>query len=316
MHVRARDLLRFRVLLRNDDTNQQQARINIKHPEAKSRKKMDRGRTQSKSMVGAVTPQMYEEVLGEVDTVTEELNKVRRELWETQDDLKEAKVYRQKVKQHEKICIDDKETIKTLELKFGNSLTKERDTRDALDLMKKVFTRTQLKARDDQTAIQKLKETNRLLVEENINLLQSLNAAQEELSGAETTTKNEKDIAEKLLFENYESIEVGKKLADKLKETKRELENERANQKSTAENNQASEKRMEANNRIAEEAATKIEEQQKEIKKLKKQLMAVKEHKEVAEGESEVQVDSSDAGFFSQLGFAAFNPCLTTSVAV
>ena len=295
--------------------------------------------TQSKRMVGAVTPQMYEEVLGELDTATEQLNKIRAELWEAQDELKEAKGYKLKWKAQEKLCAEDKETIRTLEQQYGKSLKKERETQDAFDLMKKVFTRTQLKAKDDQTVIQDLKEVNRLLTEKNLVLLQSLKDVQEELSGAEETTKEEKAIAEKLLSENYESIEVGKKLASKLKETKRDLEKERANQKAKAEKSQNSEKDIKAsNNRIAEEATTKIQEQQKEIKKLKKQLSgagvekkeeqlkaAGDENKEEAgnekeqesKEESEEVVDSSSAvTFFSQLGFAACNPCLTAPVAV
>jgi hypothetical protein len=294
---------------------------------------------------------MYEEVLSEVDTVTDKLNKVQTDLWETQDELKEAKVYKLRVKAHERLSTKNKETIKTLELNYGNSLTKERTTQDALDLMKKVFTRTQLKARDDQTALQKLKEKanddqtdiqrlmeknrllakelqklkekanddqtaiqklmskDRLLAEENSILLQSLNFAEEELLGAEKMTAGEKDKLEKLVSENFE---VEKKLADKLKETKRDLETERTNQRITEKRGQKSEKRMEASkNRLAEKAATVIEEQQEEIKRLKKQLGAVEEQKEEAEVESEASgVDYSAAALFSQWGVTACNPSL------
>jgi chromosome segregation ATPase len=286
---------------------------------------MVEGMKQSKRMVGAVTTDMYDEVLGEVDTVTDKLNKVRAELWETQDELKEAKVYKLKLKAHEKLSKKDKDTIEMLEQKIEKILKKERDTRDALDLMKKVFTRTQLKAKDDQTTIQKLEESNRLLTEENNKLLESLNIIKEELSGTKKMTEEEKDNMEKLLFENFESIEVGKKLADKLKETKRDLEKERAQQKVVQERSQFSQKRMEATtNRIAEDSATQIEEQRKEIEKLKNKLRVVEEQQEAAEQAAERAaeraaeqepkahgVDSSAADFFSQFGLAVCNPSLT-----
>jgi hypothetical protein len=280
---------------------------------------MAKGMTQ-KRMVGPVTPQMYDEVLDEVDTVTEKLNEVRAELWETQDELKEAKVDKQQLQAYENFSAKDKETMKMLELKLNESQKRERDTRDALDLMKRVFTRTQLKAKDDQAVIQKIKETNRWLAEENINLLQSLvNAAQEELFGDESPSEERKDNTEKLTFDNYGSIDMGKKLADKLKETKRAdklKETKRADKlKETkrADKLKETKRDLEKNrtdaskNRIAGEAATKIEKQQNEIKKLKKQL--AEERKE--DDEESIGLDATAALFFSQMGFTACDPSMT-----
>jgi DNA repair exonuclease SbcCD ATPase subunit len=271
---------------------------------------MAKGMTQ-KRMVGPVTPQMYDEVLDEVDTVTEKLNEVRAELWETQDELKEAKVDKQQLQAYENFSAKDKETMKMLELKLNESQKRERDTRDALDLMKRVFTRTQLKAKDDQAVIQKIKETNRWLAEENINLLQSLvNAAQEELFGDESPSEERKDNTEKLTFDNYGSIDMGKKLADKLKETKRAdklKETKRADKLKETKRDLEKNRTDASKNRIAGEAATKIEKQQNEIKKLKKQL--AEERKE--DDEESIGLDATAALFFSQMGFTACDPSMT-----
>ena len=67
---------------------------------------------------------------------------------------------------HEK----DKEEMKKLQIENSTHIEEEAKVRESLDLMKKVFTRTQLRSKEDQETIMLLQEERDLLLEENKQL--------------------------------------------------------------------------------------------------------------------------------------------------
>ena len=204
---------------------------------------------------GKITPQMYADVLDEIDQVTEQLNATRQRLWETQDELQES----------EKVVIEleqqlseelgskekDQETMRLLREENSNQVEEEMRLRDSLELMKKVFTRTQLKAKDDQETISNLKEQNEIQAEE-------YGALKEELDILKADHKK--------IYGDRE-----KKLLDMIDKTRRELESATAKQKIAEENIKTMRKRLEAVKSPSETSAL-IQKQQREIERLEKEL--------------------------------------------
>lgn len=112
--------------------------------------------SQTQAEVGPVTKEMYQAVLGELDTAATLLAKIRKELWKTQDEKKKAKTLlaetEEKNKSMEKKIQEDEETMKSLEEETGRLTEVEGKLREDFELMKKVFARNELKAKEyDET---------------------------------------------------------------------------------------------------------------------------------------------------------------------
>ena len=108
--------------------------------------------SQTQAEVGPVTKEMYQAVLGELDTAATLLAKIRKELWKTQDEKKKAKTLlaetEEKNKSMEKKIQEDEETMKSLEETTGQLTEVEGKLREDFELMKKVFARNELKAKE------------------------------------------------------------------------------------------------------------------------------------------------------------------------
>eukprot|EP00934_Nitzschia_sp_Nitz4_P007071 Nitzschia sp. Nitz4//scaffold15_size197535//63319//64161//NITZ4_001571-RA/size197535-processed-gene-0.12-mRNA-1//1//CDS//3329537694//7061//frame0 len=113
-------------------------------------------------------------LMDELKTVTEQLTQTRQSLWSTQDQLRDAldKCQRQELHIEELVSAQDtrqqdlqkqEETITSLKQENSQSLEEQVKLRDSLNLMKKVFTRNQLKSKEEHETIALLAEESDLL---------------------------------------------------------------------------------------------------------------------------------------------------------
>ncbi len=121
-----------------------------------------------------LTKMEYDDFMAEINSITEHLTKTRTTLWETQDSLRASEQKVQQLEMHidELVAAREKDfqQIKGLQKENTQCLEEEMKIRESMDLMKKVFTRTQLKSKEDQKTIGLLQEERDLLLQENKKL--------------------------------------------------------------------------------------------------------------------------------------------------
>lgn len=126
----------------------------------------------------------YDDLMAEIEAVTEQLTKTRTSLWETQDRLRvsEGKVQQLEMHIEELVAVHDQDVqrIKALQQENSQCLEEEVKIRESLDLMKKVFTRLQLKSKEEQETIALLNEERALLLAENKKLRNAKSDGQSE----------------------------------------------------------------------------------------------------------------------------------------
>jgi chromosome segregation ATPase len=102
-------------------------------------------------------------LLEEVELINSEVTAVRKQLWDTQDMLKEKNRKIEKlesqVEELLKLREKDEATVKELKEANTNLVEEEANVRDQLDLMKKVLTRSEIKAKDYEETISILKNS-------------------------------------------------------------------------------------------------------------------------------------------------------------
>jgi chromosome segregation ATPase len=107
------------------------------------------------------TQKQYQDLLAEVELINKEVTTVRRQLWEAQDQLKEKDDKIRTLENHVNELLEDRQKDVDLvkELKEANTelLEQEAKARESLDLMKRVLTRAELKAKGDEETIEILK---------------------------------------------------------------------------------------------------------------------------------------------------------------
>lgn len=161
-----------------------------------------------------VSPKMYQDLFDELESVSDQLSKTREQLWKTQDELKESqdKVGSMELHIKELVSIheNDKDEMKKLQIENSTHIEEEAKVRESLDLMKKVFTRTQLRSKEDQETIMLLQEERDLLLEEN-----------KQLRDGGAGTQHDKAAISRI---KRESLEREKQLGIVLEKTKKELE--------------------------------------------------------------------------------------------
>ena len=115
-----------------------------------------------------------EELMAEIESITEQLTKTRNTLWETQDNLRTTEQKAQQLEMHVAELVaerkNDARQVKQLQEDNARYLEDESKIRESLELMKKVFIRGQLKAKEDQENIALLQEERDLLLLENETL--------------------------------------------------------------------------------------------------------------------------------------------------
>ena len=165
-----------------------------------------------------ITPQMYQTVMEELDTVTAQLKKTRETLWQTQDEVKDGEAKVKGLENHIEELVKTFEErdneIKKLRAENSTHVEEEAKVRESLELMKKVFTRNQLKAREDQETLMLLQEERDLLLEENKHLRNS--------KEFNKNSKNEKDALIQRI--KRESVEKERHLSSILNKVRAELE--------------------------------------------------------------------------------------------
>jgi chromosome segregation ATPase len=111
-----------------------------------------------------VTSRQHSALLEEVELINSEVTAVRKQLWETQDILKEKNMMIGKlncqVEELLKLREKDKETVKELKEANTNLVEEEAKVREQLDLMKKVLTRSELKVKDYEETISILENSS------------------------------------------------------------------------------------------------------------------------------------------------------------
>lgn len=125
-----------------------------------------------------LTQMEYDDFISEIESVTGNLTKTRNTLWATQDKLRLAEEKIEKLELHITELIEgrqqDVKALKGLQEESSRSLEEEMKVRESLELMKKVFTRAQLKSKEEQETLFLLQEERDLLLQENQKLRDSL----------------------------------------------------------------------------------------------------------------------------------------------
>lgn len=110
----------------------------------------------------------------EIESLTSKLAKTRNELWSAQDKLKVSEQtndeLQARIKELETARHDESEEAKVLRENNAQLLQSEAELREAMTLMKTVFTRTNIKSKEEQETIVLLTEERNLLLEENARL--------------------------------------------------------------------------------------------------------------------------------------------------
>lgn len=142
-----------------------------------------------------LTTMEYDDFMAEIEGVTEQLTQTRTSLWETQDRLRASEVKVQQLEMHveELVAVHDQDVqrIKALQQENSQCLEEEVKIRESLDLMKKVFTRLQLKSREEQETIALLQEERTLLLAEN----KKLRSAKSDVQNENEVQKGTNDLA-------------------------------------------------------------------------------------------------------------------------
>jgi uncharacterized coiled-coil DUF342 family protein len=103
-----------------------------------------------------------QELLREVKILNQEVTRARQALWEAQDKIDESKGKINEMKHHVDDLlqqrVDDDRTIHMLKEENMKLVEGELKIRESLDLMKTVFTRAQIKTKEDQETIARLRQ--------------------------------------------------------------------------------------------------------------------------------------------------------------
>lgn len=219
---------------------------------------------------GQITPKMYEALLKELDTVTSQLTKTRDQLWQTQDQLRESEEKTREHGNHIKELIytrdKDAETMKEIRTENSKFVEEEMKMRENMDLMKKVFARTQIKLKEEQETVSLIQEERELLIKEN-EMLRTTSDASVSIS------KHEKASA---MRHQRESLEKERHLMSIYDKSKEQLE-------TTFDKLAASEKKVKqlqlqlASMKDPDEAQRQLEKQRKRIDALERQLLELEE---------------------------------------
>jgi len=108
-----------------------------------------------------------QELLKEVKKLNEEVTRARKELWKSQDQVGESDDKIRELTNHVSELlqqrVEDDHTIQHLKQENMKLVEGEMKVRESLDLMKTVFTRAQLKTREDQETISDLRSERDML---------------------------------------------------------------------------------------------------------------------------------------------------------
>lgn len=109
-----------------------------------------------------LTQKREQELLEEVQLLNDDVTRARKELWTTQDQVAASNERVRELTNHVNELlqqrVEDDRTIQHLKEENMKLVEGELKVRESLDLMKTVFTRAQLKARDDQETITTLRK--------------------------------------------------------------------------------------------------------------------------------------------------------------
>jgi chromosome segregation ATPase len=109
----------------------------------------------------APTQKQYQDLVAEAELLNKEVTAVRRQLWEAQDQLKEKEDKIRTLENHVNELLENREKEIHLmkELREANAelVEQEAKARESLEVMKRVLTRAELKAKEDEETIELLK---------------------------------------------------------------------------------------------------------------------------------------------------------------
>jgi chromosome segregation ATPase len=177
--------------------------------------------TKTRNTLWATTIQ-HNELMEEIETITKQLTKTRNTLWEAQDRLRTSEHKAQQLEMHvtELLAARNQDAVKVKQIQEDNTrcLEEEAKIRESLELMKKVFTRNQLKSKEDQETIALMQEERDLLLEEN-QKLHSITSKQQ--NSKNDSAGSEPQKTERFLSDASQKNE--RLLSDALEKARKEL---------------------------------------------------------------------------------------------
>lgn len=187
--------------------------------------------------------QLHEQLLAEIEGITEQLTKTRGTLWEAQDKLRISEKKSQQLEMHIAELVaarkDDAKKVKQIQEDNTRCLEEEAKIRESLELMKKVFTRNQLKNKEDLETLALVKEERDLLLEENERLRSNAaKNAKDENKESKDSQKNERvlsDALERTRKELHEYKKKQQRAESKIRKLKNKVLEERENSRSNYE---------------------------------------------------------------------------------
>jgi chromosome segregation ATPase len=256
-------------------------------------------------MASPIGNKVHEDLLPELDNVTEQLTKTRDQLWKTQDHLKGSEEKVQLLETHITELVscreNDEEQIKNLQEENSKALEEEAKVRESLDLMKRVFTRTQLKSKEDQETLMLLQEERDLLLEENKHIRESCGVSMHDKAAISRIKQ--------------ESLEKEKQLTLILEKTKKDLEKAKAKEAVSDQNIMTLTRKL-TSMKDPSDAERKLERQGKKIDALELQLQELKQNDDELLRRAVLDEDLSDsvAGqFMKKLDCSSLNDDLAAN---
>lgn len=152
--------------------------------------------------VEVMTDMPHGDLVQELANVREHLATTREALWGCQDKLGKSEKTMREMQNHISDLVEtrdnDHKLIESLKTENARALEEEAKVRESLELMKKVFTRSQIRAKADQESLKTLREERDKLKTENAKLLEenilSLNDKFTLTQANKKATENEKNL--------------------------------------------------------------------------------------------------------------------------
>lgn len=213
----------------------------------------------------------YQNLLKEVEEVNDEATNIRKQLWETQDSLKESEDKVRKLENHLNEILElrekDLKTITTLEVSNAECVEMESRARESMEVFKKVYKRAQLQIKEQEEEIAILREQRDMLVREKSN-------------GRDTAVMVDESALE---YIKIVSEEKEKRLKDMLFQAEKEVELWKSKHKVAMKRAQNSREQIRVMEEDPTESVTYVNTQRKTIEELENKLRILEEENEMEE---------------------------------
>jgi len=213
----------------------------------------------------------YQNLLKEVEEVNDEATNIRKQLWETQDNLKESEDKVRKLENHLNEILElrekDLKAITALEVSNAECVEMESRARESMEEFKKVYKRAQLQIKEQEEEIAILREQRDMLV-------------REKSSDRDTAVMVDESALE---YIKIVSEEKEKRLKDMLFQAEKEVELWKSKHKVAMKRAQNSREQIRVMEEDPTESVTYVEKQRKTIEELENKLRILEEENAMEE---------------------------------